>query len=322
MSYMTSVGSPTLNPPMAYASKPIATVPAALSSRSSGNTPPWTIPNCACPAFVTATPATGPARSSSRRVLARPAHRSVRLIETRAAPHVGRMGQALVEHHRHVRAELRLDVRGLFRRQKVRGAVEVRLEARALLVNRAARRKAEHLVAAAVGENRPRPADEAVKSAVAGDQIVARPQIEVIRVAEEDLGAESLEIPMGQTFHGALRADRHECRRLDAAVRGRHDAGTGAPLGVRDAKTETRVRHRAALPVYNRPTIVKTVHAGAIVLLMTLAVATPASAALTEGPRLAAIDDLILAARFGQAEMRLMHGRESRAGPAGDVAGA
>ena len=39
---------------------------------------------------------------------------------------------------------------------------------------------------------------------------------------------------------------------------------------------------------------------------MTLAVATPARAALTEGPRLAAIYDSILRARFGQAEQRLV----------------
>ena len=71
----------------------------------------------------------------------------------------------------------------------------MRLEARAVLVNRAARRKAEHLVAAAVGEDRLRPADEAVKAAVAGNQIVARPQVEMIRVAEENLGAESLDDP-------------------------------------------------------------------------------------------------------------------------------
>ena len=43
-----------------------------------------------------------------------------------------------------------------------------------------------------------------------------------------------------------------------------------AALGVRDAKAETGVGHRRALPVYNRPTIVKTVRAGAIGLLMTL----------------------------------------------------
>ena len=65
------------------------------------------------------------------------------------------MRQALVEHHRDVGAELRLDVGGLLRRQQVRGAVEVRPEARALLVDRPARREAEHLIAAAVGEDRP-----------------------------------------------------------------------------------------------------------------------------------------------------------------------
>jgi len=54
------------------------------------------------------------------------------------------------------------------------------------------------------------------------------------------------------------------------------------------------------------PTIVKTGHAGAIGLFMTLAVATPARAALTEGPRLAAIYEPILRARFDQAEQRLM----------------
>ena len=54
------------------------------------------------------------------------------------------------------------------------------------------------------------------------------------------------------------------------------------------------------------PTLVKTVYAGAIGLLMTLAVATPAGAALTEGARLAAIYDSILSARVDQAELQLM----------------
>ena len=52
------------------------------------------------------------------------------------------------------------------------------------------RREAEHLVAAAVGQDRPRPADEAVQAAGARDEIVARPQVQVIGVAEDDLGAE------------------------------------------------------------------------------------------------------------------------------------
>ena len=56
----------------------------------------------------------------------------------------------------------------------------------AVLLDLAALRQAEHLVAAAVGEDRPGPADEAVEPAAAGDQLVAGPQIQVIGVAEDD----------------------------------------------------------------------------------------------------------------------------------------
>ena len=51
--------------------------------------------------------------------------------------------------------------------------------------------EAEHLVAAAVGEDRSGPADEAVQPAAPRDQVVAGPQIQMIGVAEQDLGAES-----------------------------------------------------------------------------------------------------------------------------------
>ena len=59
---------------------------------------------------------------------------------------------------------------------------------------RARRRQAEDLIAAAVGEDRPVPADEAVQPAAPRDQLVARPQVQVIGVAEDDLGAEILEV--------------------------------------------------------------------------------------------------------------------------------
>jgi NAD+ synthetase len=43
--YMVSGGSPTLNPPMAYASNPMAHVSSALRARKPGTTPPCTMPN-------------------------------------------------------------------------------------------------------------------------------------------------------------------------------------------------------------------------------------------------------------------------------------
>ena len=67
-----------------------------------------------------------------------------------------------------------------------------------------------------------------MQAAAPGDQIVAGPQVEVIGVAQEDLGAERVEIAVRDAFHRALRADRHERRRLDVAVRASHDAAARA----------------------------------------------------------------------------------------------
>ena len=90
---------------------------------------------------------------------------------------------------------------------------------RAPLVDRAPRGQAEHLVAAAVGEDRFVPADESMQSAPPRDQIGAGAQIQVVCVAEQHLGADRFEIPMRDSFDGALRTDRHARRRLDLAVR-------------------------------------------------------------------------------------------------------
>jgi hypothetical protein len=113
-----------------------------------------------------------------------------------------------VEHHRDVRAGL--DVGGLLRREQVRGAIEMRTEARALFGNGPARREAEHLIAAAVGEDRLLPSDEPVEAAHARDEIVAGPQIEVIGVAQQNLRADVFEIAMRHTLHRTLGADGHE----------------------------------------------------------------------------------------------------------------
>src|SRR2546428_11642289 len=127
-------------------------------------------------------------------------------------------------------------------------AVEVRAKMRALLVDCPPRREAEDLVAAAVGEDGLGPANERVKAAAARDQIVAGTQIEVIRVAEQNLDAEVLEVAMRDGLHRALRADGHERRRLDFAVRRRHHASSRAAVGVCHLKTE---RHVLSLTTVN-----------------------------------------------------------------------
>ena len=123
-------------------------------------------------------------------------------------------------------------------RQQVQRAVEMRAELRALLADASHRRQAEHLVAAAVGQDRSLPADEAMQPAGPRDQLVARPQEEVIGVAEDDLGAEILEVAMGDRLDRAARADRHEGRRLDDAVRRPQLAAARGAVAMRDAEVE------------------------------------------------------------------------------------
>ena len=97
-------------------------------------------------------------------------------------------------------------------------AVEMGAELDAVLLYLPALREAEHLVAAAVGEDRLVPANEFVEAAPPGDQLVAGPQHQVIGVAENDARADLLKVLRSQGFNRALGADRHEHGRLDLAV--------------------------------------------------------------------------------------------------------
>src|SRR5688500_8585646 len=95
----------------------------------------------------------------------------------------------------------------------------MRLEIGALLADRAPFGEAEDLEAAAVGQQRLRPANEAMETAAPSDQLVARAQEQVVGVAEDDLGAELLQVAMERGFDRALGAHRHEGRCLHDAVR-------------------------------------------------------------------------------------------------------
>ena len=106
------------------------------------------------------------------------------------------------------------------------------------LVHFAPRGKAEHLIAAAVGEDRLVPADECVKAAECADALGARPQIQMIGIGEDDLRAQVVEIAMRHRLHGALRADRHEGRRVHDAVRRREHAAPRGAMRVRHFKPE------------------------------------------------------------------------------------
>ena len=96
-----------------------------------------------------------------------------------------------------------------------RGAVDMRLEGDAMLVDAPELRQRHDLVAAGIGEDRSVPMHELVQAAEPGDALGAGPQHQMIGVGEDDVGAGRAHV-LGE--HGLDRgagADRHEGRRAD-----------------------------------------------------------------------------------------------------------
>ncbi len=77
-----------------------------------------------------------------------------------------------------------------------------------------------------------------MQAAAARDEVVTGAQVQVIRVAQQDLRAERVELAVRDAFHRALRADRHEGGRLHVTVRGRHAAAPREAVGVRELEAE------------------------------------------------------------------------------------
>ena len=145
-----------------------------------------------------------------------------------------------------------LNVGRPLRRQQVRRPVQVRSKLGAVVGDAPAPGQAEHLIAAAVGQDRPVPPDEAMESARPRDERVAGSEIEMVGVAEDDLGAEPLaevvQIAMRDALDGSLRSDRHEGRRLHDAVRRPHlPAARSAVAGEERNWNESRARSNRIL---------------------------------------------------------------------------
>jgi hypothetical protein len=94
----------------------------------------------------------------------------------------------------------------------------VALKCNAVVTNVAQLRQRKHLKSAAVRQDRSIPAHELVESAHVADQFTAWPKVKVIRVSQNDLGPDLLQMQRSERFHRALRSDRHEDRRLNFAM--------------------------------------------------------------------------------------------------------
>ena len=92
--------------------------------------------------------------------------------------------------------------------------------------------EAVDLEAARVGEHGPAPGHEAVEPAQPPDPLVARAEVQVVGVPEDDPRAQLDEVPRREGLHAPRRAHRHEDRGLEhAARRLETPAAGGAVLG-------------------------------------------------------------------------------------------
>ena len=82
------------------------------------------------------------------------------------------------------------------------------------------RRQAEHLVAAGIGQDRVVPVHEGVQAAQVPDQLMARPQKQVIGITQDDGRTAFFEHLGGHALDSTLGAHRHENRGLHLPMGG------------------------------------------------------------------------------------------------------
>ena len=195
---MSSRDSPRARPPSAYPSKSRAPISSRERRLSSLSVPPWAMPKRSWPSARGASTWRSAQRVVSSTARARSASRRV-----------GR--RADVEAHRDVGAEPALDLRDALGREPLGRAVVDRAERDPFLVEREDRvAEREHLEAAGVREDGPLPAGERVDAAEALDELLARPEMEVVRVAQDDVRSQRSDLVGMQRLHGRLGADGHE----------------------------------------------------------------------------------------------------------------
>ncbi len=142
-----------------------------------------------------------------------------------------RIGRALVQAHHDIGVQPALNCDGLLWAEQVGRSVDVRLKTDPFCCDPGQLGKGEHLEAAAVGQDGAAPVHEPVQSMKPVDDLAARPQVEMIGIAEDDLGAASGQLFGRDGLHRSQRAHRHEYRCFHRPVGRLHHAGPRKALG-------------------------------------------------------------------------------------------
>ena len=165
----------------------------------------------------------------------------------------------MVERHRDVGAQVRLDLHRAFGGKKLGRAVQMGAEPDSFLRDLHQLLQAHHLVSAAVGEDGAVPGHEPVQPAEIADQPRARTEHQVVRVREQDARAGGFQVAGREPLHRTLRSDGHEGGRGNVTVRRRERARARArrpaPRCDRE-RAQGVVRDRACSrlrPVSGRP---------------------------------------------------------------------
>lgn len=153
----------------------------------------------------------------------------------------GWIREAIVQDHHDVGTETDLNVNGDFGTQKMRASVQVRLKSNAIFADIAKGTQAENLVPAAVGKDRPIPSHKLMQAAESCHGLVTGPQKKVIRVTQKNLDVKIPQLVRHHRFHGGLRTDGHEDRRLDDAVRRVQPSTPGVGLRIFGQKLELHI---------------------------------------------------------------------------------
>lgn len=132
---------------------------------------------------------------------------------------IGSVRDTLIKGHDDVGAKGVLNFHDGFRREKMLGAVEMGAEKHTFFRDLAQIAEAEHLEAAAIGEDWAIPVHEAVETAELTDKLMPWPQIQVIGIGKNDLRFCIFELVRRQGLDSGLGADGHEGWGFDLAVR-------------------------------------------------------------------------------------------------------
>ena len=138
----------------------------------------------------------------------------------------------VVKGHGDVRAEFALDLHGFFGAQEQRGPVEVRSEFNAMRPDLANLGEAEHLESATVGQDGLLPVHETMQPACRVDDLHARPDVQMVGVAQNDLRAHLLQFAGINGLHRRLSAHGHEHGRVNHTMLGAQPPETRFGTGI------------------------------------------------------------------------------------------